>query len=198
MCLVRPLVWVIFGLLLMLGTACAAQPTLTARSPASSLPTATHLPHRPTPTPSATQHINLVDPQTPLAVAGQAGWEFQRTALADFDGDGAAEQAVLIAQVRLYNNRPLWEDGHVWQVYVEEADGTRTYVYAQFLPFGVLEARLSSTNADEPPQIIVVEQTPHALSVYEIVYQGPQRTQASVLVQRELNNVTCFSGTPNN
>jgi len=66
-----------------------------------------------------------------------------------------------------------------------------------FLHFA-LEARVSRSNENEPPHIILVEQTPHALGVYDITYHGPQRSQASMVIQRELNNVTGFRGTPNN
>jgi len=137
--LVRLFCSVCVVLVLTLGTACAAQPPITAPAPASPQSTCMPLPPPLAPAPSTTTNVNLVDPHKPLAVAGQSGWEYQRTASADFDGDGTTETAVLIAQVNLYHDRPAWEDGHVWQLYIEEADQTRTYLYAQFLPFGVLE-----------------------------------------------------------
>lgn len=176
------------ALLLLILPACAAQPAASS-APGASLASLTPS--------SSAPSINLVDPQKPLAVAGDTGWEYQRTATADFDGDGVNEQAVLIAQVGLYNGRVAWEDGHVWQLYIEEPDGARSYVYAQFLPFGLLEASLVSGSTDGQTKLILVERTPQTIGVYEVTYAGPRQLRSVELVWRELSPSNGFSGTPN-
>jgi hypothetical protein len=141
--------------------------------------------------------INLIAPESTPAAAGDAGWEYQRTATADFDGDGADEQAILIAQVGVSDGRPLWEDGHAWQLYVEESDGTRTYVYTQFVPFGLVEALVTNAAPGQSPAIMLIEHTPQRVRISEIVYSGPNQIQAREVVQRELDPRKGFSGTPN-
>ncbi|HJR36335.1 MAG TPA: hypothetical protein VJ817_15365, partial [Gemmatimonadales bacterium] len=74
--------------------------------------------------------VQLVDSAIPPAVAGAEGWNYQQSARADLDGDGRAERVVMTAKVELYRGRPAWDDGQPWQVYIEAAEGGRTYVYA--------------------------------------------------------------------
>src|SRR5688572_2728651 len=77
----------------------------------------------------------LIDTGIPAAQAGQPGWVYTQRAQADFDADGQVETAVLISDVTLdKGGAPLWEDGHRWQLYIEEPGGERTYLFRQFLP----------------------------------------------------------------
>ena len=132
--------------------------------------------------------VTLVEPQRPLAVAGQDGYDFQQVATADFDGDGDAEQAVLIADAEVVNGEPLWDDGHTWQVYVEEATGERTHVYARFLQLGTLEAKTTDVAAGQAPHILLIEQLPDSLGIYELHYHGPNNVQLAEFVKRAIAN----------
>src|SRR5687768_12169535 len=99
---------------------------------------------------------DLLEARVPRAGAGDPGWNYQQRATADFDGDGTAETAVLISDVLLDPaGRPLWEDGHRWQVYIEEQDGARTYLYAKFLPNGALTAEATEPGPDGRPTIVL-------------------------------------------
>jgi len=119
----------------------------------------------------------LVDPEIPGAVAGEGGWEYVRSSSADLDGDGVEERVVLTARAALVRGRPAWDDGQPWQVYVEAADGTRTYVYSRRLQIGTLTARVGHAGAGDPAPLYLLEHLPDSLSLYEVVYQGPGRVE---------------------
>jgi hypothetical protein len=137
--------------------------------------------------------VNLLDPKVPRAIAGDPQWEYVQRAKADFDGDGRDETAVLIADAALdARGRPLWEDGHRWQLYFEEADSTRTYIYARFLPFGKLEASVTVPDEEKMPTVVLRELTPHALGVYEVRYSGPKQSWSVGHLHRELDPAKGF------
>lgn len=141
--------------------------------------------------------IGLIDPEIPLAIAGQAGWEYQRDAMADFDGDGVKERATLIAKVQLSNGQPLWDDNQPWQLYIEEHDGTRTYMYTRNVQLGHIEVQLTQATSGQKSTILLIENTPDLFSVYEFEYNGPNQFQTDQLLRRELNVADGFSGTSN-
>ena len=137
--------------------------------------------------------VDLIDPRVPRAVAGDAQWKYVQRAKADFDGDGNDETAVLIADVTLdARGNPLWEDGHRWQLYFEEADSTRTYIYARFLPFGKLEASVTVPDEEKMPTVVLREITPHALGVYEVRYSGVKQSRSVRHLYRDLNPAKGF------
>jgi len=121
---------------------------------------------------------NLVEERVPDVAQGEPGWEFVQIARGDFDGDSTPERAVLLADVRRYQGSYAWEDGHRWNLYVEEPDGTRTRVYGRFLPTGMLEALLARADSTAPPSIVLVERSPFAVGVYEVLYRGPGEVRA--------------------
>jgi hypothetical protein len=131
--------------------------------------------------------VDLVDADIPPAVAGEAGWGYHQSAQADLTGDGRLQRVVLTARVELYRGRPAWDDGQPWQVYVEEQDGTRTYVYARRLQLGTLTMRLGRGGEGEPSSIVLLEHLPDRLSLYEASYEGPGRVSAAVRFQRDLD-----------
>lgn len=131
--------------------------------------------------------VQLVDSAIPPAVAGAEGWNYQQSARADLDGDGQAERVVLTAKVELYRGRPAWDDGQPWQVYIEAPDGGRTYVYAQRLQLGTLTMRVGSTEAGQRPTLVLLEQLPDRISLYEVSYGGPGRVTGAVRYQRLLD-----------
>jgi hypothetical protein len=141
--------------------------------------------------------VDLLEARVPRAAAGEPGWHYQQRATADLDGDGAAETAVLIADVELdARGRPLWEHGHRWQVYVEEPDGARTYAYARFLPNGTLDAYLTQPDSGQSRTILLVERTPESLAVYEVRYEGVGRAAAIRRLGRALDPARGFAGSP--
>jgi hypothetical protein len=132
--------------------------------------------------------VDLIDARVPRAVAGDAQWKYVQRAKADFDADGNDETAVLISDVTLdARGNPLWEDGHRWQLYFEEADSTRTYIYARFLPFGKLEASVTVPDEEKMPTVVLREITPHALGVYEVRYSGAKQSWSVRHLYRELD-----------
>ncbi len=137
--------------------------------------------------------VNLLDPKVPRAVAGDPQWKYVQRAKADFDGDGRDETAVLISDVALDSRgSPLWEDGHRWQLYFEEADSTRTYIYARFLPFGKLEASVTVPDEEKMPTVVLRELTPHSLGVYEVRYSGARQSWSVRHLYRELDPAKGF------
>ena len=137
--------------------------------------------------------VNLIDPKVPRAVAGDPRWQYVQRAKADFDGDGREETAVLIADVTLDTRGvPLWEDGHRWQLYFEEADSTRTYIYARFLPNGKVEASVTVPDEEKMPTVILRELTPHTLGLYEVRYSGPGQSWSVRHLHRDLDPAKGF------
>lgn len=98
------------------------------------------------------------------------------------------EQAFLIANAAIVNGEPLWDDGQVWQVYIEEATGERTYVFVRFVQLGMVEAKTTEVKAGQAPTILLIEQWPSLFHVYEVQYRGPQAVQVVELVQRAIAN----------
>lgn len=138
--------------------------------------------------------VNLIDAKVPRALAGDPQWQYVQRAKADFDGDGRDETAVLIADVTLdARGVPLWDDGHRWQLYFEEADSTRTYIYARFLPNGKLEASVTVPDEERMPTVVLREITPHAIGVYEVRYSGPGQTWSVRHLYRELDPARGFA-----
>lgn len=146
--------------------------------------------------PTAASVQQLIDPRVPRATAGQQGWQYQQRVTADLDVDGTPEVAVLISDVSVdAKGQPMWEHGHRWQVYVEEPDGTRTYLYARFLPNGKLTAELTQPQSTNAPTLTLVEQTPTNIAVYEIAYNGVGDAEIGMRFERNLRSPT-FVGSP--
>lgn len=138
----------------------------------------------------------LLEARVPRAAAGDPSWIYAQRARADFDGDGAQETAVLICDVMLDASAvPLWEDGHRWQVYVEEPDGARTYLYARLVPNGALTAELTQ-GVDGRPTIVLLERTPDRVGVYELRYDGPENVTGIEQLERRVDRRATFQGSP--
>ena len=138
----------------------------------------------------------LTDTAVAMAEAGQPGWKYQQRVSVDFDADGQLETAVLISDVAMdAAGMPLWEDGHRWQLYVDEPTGERTYVYRQFLPNGSLTAdvvrRESGTRT-----LLLVARTPQSIQMYEVKYSGPQRIVLMNALERPIEGAGTFAGSP--
>ncbi|HSJ63270.1 MAG TPA: hypothetical protein VK922_05100 [Gemmatimonadaceae bacterium] len=122
------------------------------------------------PAPDSDSVAVAIDTTIAAAVAGEGGWNFVQRATADLDGDGTAEDVVLTARVEMYRGRPAWDDGQPWQVYIESAEGTRTYLYAQRLQLGTLTMRVSTSDPAGAATVILLEHLPDRLTVYEAAY----------------------------
>ncbi len=131
--------------------------------------------------------VVLIDSGRAPAVAGTDGWNYHRTALGDIDGDGADESVVIAARVEMVHGRPAWDDGQQWQVYVEEADSSRTVVYARRLQLGALTLRIEAGPAGAPRRMVLMEHLPDRLAVYEVAYRGPANFSAGVRYERALD-----------
>lgn len=127
-----------------------------------------------------------IDSTIAPAVAGEDGWNYQQSAEVDLTGDGRPERVVLTARVELIRGRPAWDDGQPWQVYVENQDGRRTYMYAQRLQLGTLTMRVSR-GEESPPTVVLLEHLPDRLRVLEASYRGPGLASVEVGYQSELD-----------
>ena len=137
----------------------------------------------------------MLDARVPAAKAGDPGWMYAQRVTADFDGDDKDETAVLISDVTLDNGgAPLWEDGHRWQLYVEESDGTVTRLYAKFIPRGRVTADVGIPSAGKELYIVVVEHSPDRIGVYEYEYRGPQTADVRKRLERDLDPARQFTG----
>lgn len=140
---------------------------------------------------------DLIQSRVPAATAGDSGWRYQQQVVADIDGDDDDETVVLISDVTLdAGGQPLWEDGHRWQVYVRESDGRVTRLYARFLPNGRLTAELAMPPSGATHGIVLIEQTPAHIGVYEFRYRGPNSVDVYRRLDRELDATRQFSGSP--
>jgi hypothetical protein len=136
---------------------------------------------------ASTDTIDLVDPDRPLAVAGQPGWEYQRVAVADVDSDGKDEQVYIIANAPVTaGGEPLWDDGQVWQAYIEEPSGERTYIFSRFIQLGTLEGMLAERASESGFDILLVQKTFMHLGIYSVQYQSPGTTRTTVLLDQNV------------
>lgn len=151
----------------------------------------------PPPAARDTSAAALIEARVPEAAAGDSGWQYVRRAQADLSGDGRAEEVVVLADAALdLRGEPLWEDGHRWQVYVQDASGERTRVYARFLPNGALEVRLGAGVRGAPPRLVLLERTPFSLGLYELRYVAPGRAVLEAQLVRQLSANQPFQGAP--
>lgn len=137
--------------------------------------------------PTSVSLSEVLDSLIPPAIAGEAGWNYSQSAEADLDGDGMPERVVLTARVELVRGRPAWDDGQPWQVYIEAADGQRSYLYAQRLQLGTLTMRVTLAEAGRPASVVLLEHLADRLSLYEIRYAGPGRASVALRFQRMLD-----------
>ena len=121
------------------------------------------------------------------AVAGTDGWEYFLSRETDLDADGAPEQIVVMARAGLINGRPAWDDGQPWQVYVEEANGERTYLYRRFVQLGTVTMRLALDEEEQPSTVVLIEHLPDRLQLYELDYRGPGEVHVVTHYERRLD-----------
>lgn len=126
--------------------------------------------------PPAERTVDLVDPAYPLARAGDEGWDYHRMLTADLNGDGRMEIVHLIARVDRYAPGPngfAWDDGHVWQVYVEDGDGGVTYLFSRWVQLG--ELRIASLDPFVEPEtrgLAIIALEGARVALYRVDYRG--------------------------
>jgi hypothetical protein len=134
----------------------------------------------------ALQTLQLIDSAIPPAIAGEGGWNYERSAAVDLRGDGLPERVVLTARVELVRGRPAWDDGQPWQVYLEAPDRSRTYLYAQRLQLGSLDVRVTRGDTTQQGTVVLIEHLPARLRILEVLDTGSGPTVA-LLLERELD-----------
>ncbi|MEW8977878.1 MAG: hypothetical protein AB2385_05685 [Symbiobacterium sp.] len=117
--------------------------------------------------------VDLVNPNFPPAVGGEPGWEYHQVLTADLDRDGVDERVSVTTNAFWMRDRKEfgWDDGHPWHVYVEEPDGTRTYLFSNWVQLGMLDVILDR----EGPGLFIVYRRAGGLTVYRATYRGPDQ-----------------------
>lgn len=115
-----------------------------------------------------------------VAIGDVDGWTYRREVSTDLDGDGQPERLVVTADVEVRpDGTPLWEDGHRWALFAENAAGARTVLYAAFVPNGFAEAAVLQPDVQGRRRVLVQERTPRQLRSLEIEYRGPGDARSS-------------------
>jgi hypothetical protein len=108
-----------------------------------------------------------------VRIADAASWPHRRTQDADLDADGVPETIVLTSDVSLAaGGAPLWEDGHLWAVFVEDG-AQRTLLYGAFVPNGHAEAAVLTAASDGARHVVIHERTPQQLRTFVVAYESP-------------------------
>jgi len=117
------------------------------------------------------REVDLISPHYPPAVGGEPGWEYHQTLTADLDNDGVDELVSVTTNAFWMEDEKefAWDDGHPWHVYVEEPDGTRTYLFSNWVQLGKLDVILDR----EGPGLFIVYRRGGGMIVYRATYQGP-------------------------
>lgn len=135
--------------------------------------------------------VNLINPNYPPAVAGEEGWEYHKVLVADLDADGEKEtvsvttNALWIQEAREFG----WDDGHPWHVYVEEADGTRTYLFSDWVQMGRLDVILDAEHSG----LYIVSSRAGGLDVYHAIYSAPDQVETVLAFQIPLSDYAVWA-----
>lgn len=133
------------------------------------------------------QAPTLVDPAYPPGIA-DSGWQYRESVEADLDRDGANETVVVTARAGWNGQSFDFDDGQPWQVYVEEADGKRTYLYSRWVQLGTLETGVSEENGNL--SVVILERQGFSFSLYRVSYSGPSVQRAESIGMAQLSTRT--------
>lgn len=130
---------------------------------------------------------SLIDPVYPPGIA-DASWQYRESVAADLDSDGANETVWVTARASWNGRSWDFDDGQPWQVYVEEADGQRTYLYSRWVQIGTLEVGISEEKGQ--PSVVILERQGFSFSLYRIYYGGPGVQRVESIGAAQLSNRT--------
>lgn len=121
------------------------------------------------------ERVRLVLERYPSARAGDPGWDLHRTLVVDLNGDGRNETVHVLASVeRADTGDFMWDDGHVWNVYIEDEDGQVTEVFRGWVQLGELRVRSLDPFADNlGPGLLVLKEEGAGITMYRVFYDGP-------------------------
>lgn len=125
--------------------------------------------------------VNLLEPAYLNPQGGTDSWPYRKSLQADLDGDGQTEKVMVVTNPAADPETKSfgWDDGHAWHVYVEEADGTRTPLFARWVQLGRLEVTLG----EKPAGVIIQQSTGVGTSIYQVTYKGPGKAEAVQLFE---------------
>ncbi len=128
------------------------------------------------------QYTSFISPTQTFSQTDPSQWQYRATAKSDLNGDGVAELIVMQAKVQKdKDGHYLWDDGQEWAVYIEEPNGVKTLVYAQYVQLGQLEGFLTdliplkgkSPRLYSPSKLFLLETTGFQIRGTEITYTKP-------------------------
>lgn len=137
------------------------------------------------------REVNLINPAYPPAVGGEPGWEYHQVLTADLDNDGVEERASVTTNAFWLPDEKefAWDDGHPWHVYVEEPDGTRTYLFSNWVQMGQLDVILDR----EGPGLFIVYRRGGGLIIYRATYQGPGQFRTTLAFEIPLSDYATWA-----
>jgi hypothetical protein len=148
-------------------------------------------PASPAPETKGPEVVNLINPNYPPGVAGEPGWEYHKTLSADLDGDGQTERVSVTNNAEWLPEQKefAWDDGHAWHVYVEEADGSRTYLFSNWVQLGQLDVILDQ----QGPGLFIVSSRGGGLIVYRATYKGPGQGETVLALEIPLSDFATWA-----
>lgn len=106
---------------------------------------------------------------------GYAAWEYHRTySNSDLNGDGKTERIHLLANVELVNGKPAWDDGQLWELIVEEKNGTKTSVFLDYIQLGSVEVNLIKKVQQSQELLLIIRQGAD-ITIITINYKNPDK-----------------------
>jgi hypothetical protein len=125
------------------------------------------------------EEVNIFDPyEGRRAVAGKEGWEYAKTGIYDLNGNGNKELVVLTANADVDSSgEPQWSDGHRWQLYIQDLNGERTYVFANFVQLASPKISITERTNDRRSILLRIHREYTTFRIYEILYEGPGKSK---------------------
>lgn len=125
------------------------------------------------------EEVNIFDPyEGRRAVAGKEGWEYAKTGIYDLNGNGNKELVVLTANADVDSSgEPQWSDGHRWQLYIQDLNGERTYVFANFVQLASPKISITERTNDRRSILLRIHREYTIFRIYEILYEGPGKSK---------------------
>jgi hypothetical protein len=108
-----------------------------------------------------------------ISINDARNWSHRRIVETDLDGDSVNERVVLASDVQLNPvGLPIWEDGHRWAVFIEKNDQS-TLLYGAFVPNGLAEVAVLSSDSEGRRHLLIQERTPQQTRSFVVSYERP-------------------------